>query len=220
MRSILLALLFASAAPAAATPAANAEPSLDEVRAATERFKDVKVALAEGYVADPENICHTAAHMGRDGALGGMGIHYFRPDLLGITAPPNPRVSGEGTHIDFRKPAILIYEPNAKGELELIAVENLVFEKAWRASGKTQPPTFQGVTFDHMVDDPATPEDEAHSFEPHYDLHVWLYRPNPAGMFKPFNPNVTCQYAKPAQMAHADHGAGHAAEGHAAHASH
>ena len=211
MKSIILALLFASAAPAPST----AEPSLEEVRAATARFKDVKVALAEGYLADPENICHTAGHMGRDAKLGGMGIHYFRPDLLGITAPPNPRIAGEGVHTDFRKPAILIYEPNAKGELELIAVENLVFEKAWRASGKTRPPTFQGQTWDHMVDDPATKEDEAHNFEPHYDLHVWLYRPNPAGMFKPFNPTVTCEHHKPAEVAHGAHGGhgGHTASG-------
>jgi hypothetical protein len=206
-------MLLAAALAAAAPAAAPVEPTLDEVRAATARFKDVKVALAEGYLADPENICHTAGHMGRDQALGGMGIHYFRPDLLGIKGPPSPRVAGEGVHTDFRKPSILIYEPNARGELELIAVENLVFEKAWRASGKAQPPTFKGVTFDHMVDDPATPEDEAHNFEPHYDLHVWLYRDNPAGMFKPFNPNVTCEHAKPARMAH---GGGE----HAGHASH
>ena len=29
-----------------------------------------------------------------------MGIHYFRPDLLGITAPPSPRVNGVGTHTE------------------------------------------------------------------------------------------------------------------------
>ena len=212
MKSLFLALLFASAAPAAAAPApapGPGEPTLDEVRAATERFKDVKVALAEGYVADPTNTCHTAGHMGQAPALGGMGIHYFRPDLLGVKGPPNPRVSGDGLHTDFRKPAILIYEPNAKGELELIAVENLVFEKAWRAAGHSAPPTYYGVAWDYMIDNPATPVDEAHDFEPHFDRHVWLYRANPSGMFKPFNPNVTCEYAKPAQMAqgaHAQHG--------------
>jgi hypothetical protein len=26
----------------------------------------------------------------------------------------------------------------------------------------------------------------------HYDLHVWLYRHNPAGLFSAWNPNVTC----------------------------
>jgi hypothetical protein len=43
-----------------------------------------------------------------------------------------------------------------------------------------------------MADDPATELDEAHNFEPHYDLHVWLYRENPSGMFAQFNPKVKC----------------------------
>ena len=67
-----------------------AEPSLDAVRAATERFRDVNVALAEGYLRDPLNLCDTAEMMGQPAELGAMGIHFSRPDLLGITAPPNP----------------------------------------------------------------------------------------------------------------------------------
>ena len=83
-----LALLALSAEPVAASPA---EPDLAAVRAAAERFRDVNVALAEGYIADPMKVCDTADMMGRAKELGAMGIHYFRPDLLGITAPPNPR---------------------------------------------------------------------------------------------------------------------------------
>jgi hypothetical protein len=26
----------------------------------------------------------------------------------------------------------------------------------------------------------------------HYDLHVWLWKHNPAGLFAPTNPNVKC----------------------------
>jgi hypothetical protein len=170
------------------------EPTLAEVRAATERFQDVDVALAEGYIRDPMNLCETAPMMGQPAELGAMGIHFFRPDLLGITAPPNPRVDGNGTHTDFLKPAILIYEPQADGSLELVAVENLVFASAWQAAGHDAPPSFHGVTFDTMVDDPATPIDEAHMFEPHYDRHVWIYRDNPNGVFTPFNPAVTCEH--------------------------
>jgi hypothetical protein len=44
-----------------------------------------------------------------------------------------------------------------------------------------------------MIDDPSTPVDEAHLFEPHHDRHVWLYRANPNG-FAPFNPAVTCEH--------------------------
>lgn len=171
-----------------------AEPDLAAVRTATARFRDVKVALAEGYVRDPMNICDTADMMGKPAEVGAMGIHFFRPDLLGITAPPSPRVNGNGTHTDFAKPSILIYEPQKDGSLQLVAVENLVFIKAWEAAGNTAPPSFQGVLYDRMVDDPATTVDEAHMFEPHYDRHVWLYRDNPKGVFAQFNPNVTCKY--------------------------
>lgn len=170
----------------------DSEPTLAEVREVTERFRDVKVALAEGYIRDPSNMCETAEMMGRPAALGAMGIHYFRPDLLGITEPPSPRVHGTGTHTDFRKPSILIYEPEADGSLELVAVENLVFADAWRAAGHTERPTFQGVPYDSMADDPTTPIDEAHMFAPHFDRHVWIYRENPNGVFTPLNPAVSC----------------------------
>ena len=188
--SAVLAAVESISAPAAI--GGSGEPTLAEVRAATERFQDVKVALAEGYVPDPMNICDTADMMGRPASLGAMGIHYFRPDLLGISAPPNPRVDGNGTHTDFRKPAILIYEPQADGALKLVAVENLVFQKSWHAAGNKRPPSFQGVEYDTMQDNPATAIDEAHMFEPHYDRHVWLYRDNPSGVFAQFNPKVSC----------------------------
>jgi hypothetical protein len=173
---------------------APGEPTLEEVRQATERFRDVNVATAEGYLRDPFDLCDTADMMGKPASLGAMGIHYFRPDLLGITAPPAPRVDGNGTHTDFLKPAILIYEPQADGSLELVALENLVFAKAWHESGHAAPPSFHGVEYDRMEDDPASPVDEAHMFEPHYDRHVWIYRDNPNGVFKPFNPAVSCAH--------------------------
>ncbi|MBW3630592.1 MAG: hypothetical protein KY464_15015 [Gemmatimonadetes bacterium] len=174
--------------------AAPGEPTLAAVRAATERFRDVKVALAEGYIQDPSGMCATAEMEGRPAEEGAMGIHYFRPDLLGITGPPNPRVSGTGTYTDFRRPGVLIYEPQSDGSLELVAVENLVFIRPWERAGNRQPPSFHGVPFDRMEDDPATELDEAHMFEPHYDRHVWLYRENPNGVFAQYNPNVSCKH--------------------------
>ena len=188
--------LTAAISPALKRPVAEPEPTLDAVRAATARFKDVKVALAEGYVRDPMNICDSAELMGKPAELGVMGIHFFRPDLLGITGPPNPRVSGDGRHTDFLKPSILIYEPQADGSLALVAVENLVFKAAWAQAGNTEPPSYQGVPWDNMQDDPKTAIDEAHMFEPHYDRHVWIYRDNPNGMFAQFNPNATCKHHK------------------------
>ena len=201
MKAVLATLIGLGIATSAAavratrtTPTPTREPSLTEVRAATARFRDVNVALAEGYIRDPGNICDAAEMMGRPKELGVMGIHFFRPDLLGITGPPNPRVNGTGTHTDFNKPSILIYEPQADQSLRLVAVENLVFIKAWEAAGNTAPPSFQGVPYDRMVDNPNTAVDEAHNFEPHYDRHVWVHRENPNGVFAQFNPNVTCKY--------------------------
>ena len=183
--------LAAVGALASTASCARSEPNLEAVRAATERFQDVKVALAEGYVASPD--CVTAEMMGLPKEVGAMGIHYLRSDMLGITTPPNPRVNGTSTHTDFLKPAILIYEPQADGSQRLVAIENLVFKKAWRAAGNKTPPSFEGVPYDSMADDPKTELDEAHKFEPHYDRHVWLYRDNPKGVFTPFNPKVSCE---------------------------
>jgi hypothetical protein len=201
-RAILAALAIGGAALAAVdgpgVPALGAQAvsklDLAEVRRATERYRDVNVALKDGYIRDPFNLCETADMMGRPASLGAMGIHYFRPDLLGVTGPPNPRVNGTGTHTDFLKPSILIYEPQQDGSLTLVAVENLVFAKAWAAAGHTAPPSFNGVPYDDMKDDPATPIDEAHMFEPHFDRHVWLYRENPNGLFAQFNPTVSCAH--------------------------
>src|SRR6476619_8244239 len=135
-----VAFMSAGTLVAAGGSPQRGEPTLAEVRQATERFRDVNVALAEGYIRDPFDMCETAEMMGRPAALGAMGIHFFRPDLLGITKPPSPRVSGTGTHTDFRQPSILIYEPTADRSLELVAVENLVFAAAWKTAGHTEPP--------------------------------------------------------------------------------
>lgn len=192
---------------ASSSPQAG-EPSLAEIRQTTEKYRDIKVALAEGYIRDPANMCETADMMGLPSEKGAMGIHYVRLDMLGITSPPNPRVDGTSTHTDFRKPAILLYEPQADGSLELIGVENLVFAKAWKDAGHDAPPSFHGVAYDTMIDNSATPIDEAHNFEPHHDRHVWLYRENPNGVFAPFNPRVTCQHHK-GHGAHQHHAGKH-----------
>lgn len=205
--ALVAALAAADARIGSAPPTPGpGEPTLAEVRLATERFRDVNVAIAEGYLRDPMDLCETAEMMGRPAALGAMGIHFFRPDLLGITEPPSPRVNGNGTHTDFRTPSILIYEPRENGDLELVAVENLVFAAAWRAAGHVEPPTFHGVPYDSMVDNPSTPQDEAHMFEPHFDRHVWLYRENPNGIFTPLNPAVSCANHRGSQ-AHTAHSA-------------
>lgn len=165
-------------------------------RAATEKYRDVNVALAEGFIPDPGGHCVTAAAEGLPAEWGGMGIHYLNPKVLQVTAS-EPRVDGKSTHTDFMAPAMLLYEPRADGSIELVGVENLVFIEAWEAAGNTAPPQFAARPWDKMVDDPATPGDEAHGFAPHYDQHVW-FRENPAGALTAFNPNITCEHHKAA----------------------
>jgi hypothetical protein len=195
LRLAALAAALTGPALAAETPApAPGEPTLAEVRAATERYRDIEVALAVGYLRDPADHCETADTVGRAAAEGGMGIRYVRPDLLGVAAPPNPRVDGNGTYTDFAAPAILRYAPLAHGSLTLVGVENLVFKAAWEAAGNTAPPAFHGVAWDLMRHDPGTETVEAHGFASHDDRHVWIHRENPSGVFAPFNPNASCDH--------------------------
>ena len=154
---------------------------LDEMRANVEKYKDIEVALAEGYIT-PDNHCVSAAGEGLPAELGAMGIHYIHPAMLKITGT-EPRVNGESTYTDWSQPSILIYEPQSDGSL------------AWQAAGMGDAPMLNGRGWDHMADDPNTEGDEAHGFMPHYDQHVWLFRDNPMGTLMPFNPNVTCDHA-------------------------
>ena len=69
---------------------------VDKVRAANDRFKDVSVAVAEGYAAIP---CAS----GIDG--GAMGVHYVSEKLLKSDA------------IDIGHPQAVMYEPGADGKM-------------------------------------------------------------------------------------------------------
>lgn len=201
-----LALLLAGCNSAAA------EPSLDEIRKNAERYRDVKVAIAEGYTTD--NKCVTGEMLGHPAHEGAMGLHYVRRDLLGLPPKPVPgqKVNGTGTYTDFGKPAMLVYEPQADGSLELVAVENLVFASAWHAKHGEEPPQYRGTPFVLLRDKPETKLDEAHGWEPHYELHAWVFRDNPIGVHAQVNPTVSCRYHKPPAAAQpAQHPAGHAA---------
>lgn len=190
-------LIFASTALlVCGCRSAQQEPTLDEVRSIAAKYRDVKVAIAEGYTTD--NKCVTAEMLGLPASMGTMGLHYVRRDVLGLPDKPVGRVRGTGTHTDFRKPAMLVYEPRPDGSLQLVAVENLVFASAWhRTAGQKEPPKFHGRTYPLLKDDPATKVDEAHGWEPHYEQHLWVFRDNPNGAYAPLNPKVTCSHHKP-----------------------
>jgi len=97
-----LALLPLLALGAASAWADGSNPLADHVRAANDRFKDVAVAVKEGYAPIP---CAS----GIEG--GAMGIHYVNGARLKDDA------------IDLAHPEAVMYEPSADGKLTLIAVE-------------------------------------------------------------------------------------------------
>jgi len=78
------------------------ETLVERVRVANDRFKNVSIAVTEGYKPIP---CAS----GSDG--GAMGIHYVHPKLL-----------GSGT-VDIAHPQAVMYEPMPDGRMTLIAVE-------------------------------------------------------------------------------------------------
>ncbi len=165
--------------------------NVDAVRDATRRYADVEVALREGFV--PVGGCVSAANLGLAPEMGAVGVHYVRPDRLGLAARGG-RVEGSATRTDFMAPSVLIYEPQAEGAPVLVAAGNIVFEAAWTAAGHQQPPSFLGQDWDHRADDAATPGDEAMGFTAHWERHVWL-RPNPLGPLVSANPAVACPAA-------------------------
>jgi hypothetical protein len=102
-----LALLTLLVGGVASASAAGSNPLADHVRAANDRFKDVSVAVAEGYAAIP---CDS----GTQG--GAMGIHYVSGDYL------------KDGLIDLKHPEAVMYEPMPDGKLVLVAIEYIAFK--------------------------------------------------------------------------------------------
>jgi hypothetical protein len=100
----LLSLLVIGGASAADSDRATLA---DHVRAANNRFKDVKVAVAEGYSPIP---CAS----GIDG--GAMGVHYVNAAYMKDEVP------------DLKRPQAVMYEPLPNGKMELVAVEYITFK--------------------------------------------------------------------------------------------
>jgi hypothetical protein len=147
------------------------------IRAATEQYHDVDVAFVAGYRASAAG-CESSAE-------GAMGIHYGNPALLGLVRGSSP-TTGTDAVVDPLRPEVLMYEPQADGSRRLVGIEYVVYRAAWDAVN-ADPPTLLGVPFDEKFGS------EAHGHADHYELHLWLWRHNPLGMFAPWNPKVGCQ---------------------------
>jgi hypothetical protein len=180
MKRLLLASLTALWVLAAVSSLVMAAPVVENktdlnrdlaaVRAATAPFHEVEAALAAGYVAVPVEHCVAVP------GVGGMGMHYINMDLVMDPA------------IDLTRPEVLLYEPTADGP-RLVGVEYFYAIGAPDAPIPVPAPPAP-VLFGRNFDGPMLGHEPG--MPPHYDLHVWVWRNNPDGMFAPYNPNVSC----------------------------
>jgi hypothetical protein len=136
------------------------------VRQSTARFKDVKVAEAEGYAL-------TFGCVSGDDQ-GAMGLHYINFDLV------------KGGVIDATHPQAVIYEPTSNGGVKLIGADYLVLVDTWNKN-HSSPPDLMGQWF-HLFDSP-----NRFGLPAFYTLHVWAWKDNPNGAFVNWHPNVSCQ---------------------------
>ena len=136
------------------------------IREATERFKDVSVAEAEGYalmfgcVSGPD--------------WGAMGLHYVKlPLVIDDVLEPT-------------RPEILIYEPTPSGRPRLIGADFLVFAETWHKKNPEATPEIMGQLL-HLFEAP-----NRFGLPAFYTLHVWAWKENPSGTFVNWHPKVSC----------------------------
>jgi hypothetical protein len=153
---------------AAAAPAGQSEVA--KVRKATAKYRRLAVAKKDGYglLRDAQGV----ACIDNPGE-GGMGIHFVKSSLV-----------GDGK-VDVRKPEALVYDPQPNGKRRLVAAEYVVFQEAWDAE-HSDPPSLFGRTFE-LVE-----AGNRYGLDPFYELHAWVWKKNPRGMFDDWNPRVSC----------------------------
>jgi hypothetical protein len=135
------------------------------VREATEPFRDVRVAEAEGYALQ------FGCVSGPD--LGAMGLHFVKGSLVGDDV------------LDPAHPEIVIYEPTPDGRLRLTGADFLVLKDVWDAT-HAAPPQLMGQLL-HLFEAP-----NRFGLPAFYTLHVWAWKDNPNGAFVNWHPNVSC----------------------------
>lgn len=155
------------------------QEQLTAAREGTARYHNETEALLDGFRSTHHCLAAPVA------ALGAMGIHY--PNLSRM----------RDTVIDPALPEILLYVPRADGGFRLVALEYFVpvisNGRPWTGGANEPPPVIDNpapVLFGRRFDGPMPGHEPGQPW--HYDLHVWAWRHNPAGLFNPFNPKVTC----------------------------
>jgi hypothetical protein len=150
---------------------AGLEDELAQVRRVTARFHDVEAAREAGYELGWVNgsgvriIAGCVSHP----TAGAMGYHYINAALMSDLTT------------DLLQPEGLVYAPGEDGKLHLAAVEWIVRGQNSNPPGVSSPPSVLGMPMHILV--PAV------GF---YIMHAWVWKPNPAGMFADWNPDVTC----------------------------
>jgi hypothetical protein len=150
---------------------AGLEDELAQVRRVTARFHDLDAALDAGYELGWVNGSGTRIIAGcvSHPTAGAMGYHYINADLMADLTT------------DTLEPEALVYAPGENGKLKLAAVEWIVRGPNSNPPGVTSPPSVLGMPMHILV--PAV------GF---YLMHAWVWKPNPAGMFADWNPQVSC----------------------------
>jgi hypothetical protein len=174
LRPLAAALALAVLCPAGAVAADRGHGSdLAKARKASAPYHRLAAAKADGYglLTDAAGI----ACIDNPG-VGGMGVHYVNSELVADAA------------VDSAAPEALVYEPGRRGRLRLVAVEYVVFQQAWDAVHDSPPELF-GREF-HLI-----PEPNRYGLPAFYELHAWLWKHNPRGMFDDWNPRVSCRPA-------------------------
>jgi hypothetical protein len=135
------------------------------VRESTERFRDVKVAEAEGYALTFGCVS--------GGEYGAMGLHYVNFPLV---------LDGV---LDPTRPEIVIYEPLPNGRLQLVGADYLVLASDWHSKNPA-PPELMGQLL-HLFESP-----NRFGLPTFYTLHVWAWKENPTGTFANWHAKVSC----------------------------
>jgi hypothetical protein len=138
---------------------------LAPIRQATAHFHHVKTAQVVGY----DQFLGCVAEPGE----GAMGIHFVHSELISDTV------------LDPLLPEALMYEPQPNGQLRLVGVEYIVFQAAWDAE-HAEPPVLLGQQL-HLVASP-----NRYGVPAFYELHAWVWKHNPSGLFNDWNPRVRC----------------------------
>ncbi len=168
------AALFAQAKQQGKASATNNTAALNAVKAALEKYKDPVAAVRDGYLSTVGCVDFPGGgamdHDAMDYKPGAMGVHFIN---MGLVSPK----------LDSTKPQVLLYEP-VGDKLVLTGAEWFVPTDV----SKT-PPTILGHQLMGPMEGhaPVMPA-QLH----HWDLHVWLWKDNPNGMFSPTNSAVKC----------------------------